>query len=241
MEEYANGQIKRGCGKRQQGGVYAECGRSPFGRPVEYFLLCPPVLVDAGEMGLSPLGVQLHPVTVDGKEIWHVWDWVGSKFYPNVADFVEEVRLYGMSRRLSKGLDFKKLTPESRIFLLHANAHIENAQAFQRARIGGKALGLDWDTCPKGIHKPGETRMCAGLWWEDVNGMKVTVGRVGKREMPAFQYQAAAPIAHADHAVAVFASFPISRLAVVASEDGSHVKAHENASASSLPVEIVEE
>lgn len=241
MEEFANSHIQRGCGNRRQGGVYAECGRSPFGYEVEHFLLCPPVLVDVKEIGLSPLGVQLNPVTVDGKEVWHVWDWVGSKFYPNVADFIEEVRLYGMSRRLSRELDFSKLTPESRIFLLHANAHIENAQAFQRARIGGKALGLDWDACPKGIHKAGETGMCAGLWWEDVQGMKVTVGRVGKREMPAFQYQAAAPVTHADHTVAVFASFPISHLVVVASEDGSHVKSYNNASASSLPVYIVEE
>ncbi len=34
--------VERGCGEREQGGVYAECGLSPYGTPLEYFLIDPP-------------------------------------------------------------------------------------------------------------------------------------------------------------------------------------------------------
>lgn len=235
--DYADASIVRGCGKREQGGVYAECGRSPLGRPIEDFLLCPPVLVDAAGMGLSPIGVKL----IEHNGVCHVWDWVGSKYYPNVADFVEEVRRFGLSRRISKGLDFSKLTEQSRIFLLHSSAHIADPSPFQKARIGGKALGLDWDHCPKGTHEAGEKGMCSGLWWEDVEGMEYSVNRISRREMPAFEYTAARPAVKSGHMLAVFASFPIIRLAVVKSEDGSHAKTADLVSAAKLPVDIVEE
>ena len=33
--------VERGCGEREQGGVYAETGLSPYGTPLEYFLIDP--------------------------------------------------------------------------------------------------------------------------------------------------------------------------------------------------------
>lgn len=244
--QYADCSIVRGCGNRQQGGVYAESGRAPYGRPVEDFLLCPPVLVDAADAGLSPVGVKL--VKTEG--VWHVWDVVGSKYYPNVADFIEEVRRFGLSRKMSKGINFGKLTEKSRIFLLHSRAYIDDPLPFQESRIGGKALGLDWDHCPRGKHDSGETGMCAGLLWEDVEKMAFTIGRKGRRDMPAFSYVAACPpvtstcgtsAGKSGHSMAIFASFPIMRLAVVASEDGTHEKTADRVRASSLPVDVVME
>ena len=34
--------VERGCGEREPGGVYAECGLSPSGSPLERFLIDPP-------------------------------------------------------------------------------------------------------------------------------------------------------------------------------------------------------
>ena len=64
-------------------------------------------------LGLSPIGVQL--VERDG--VWHILDWIGSEHYPNVADFLEEVRRFGLSRRLAKTVDFSKLTERSKILV----------------------------------------------------------------------------------------------------------------------------
>ncbi len=35
--------LERGCGMREKGGLYACCGTSPFGKPVEEFLIDPPL------------------------------------------------------------------------------------------------------------------------------------------------------------------------------------------------------
>src|SRR5512134_804276 len=130
------GAAMRGCGKRVAGGIYAECPLSSGGRPIEDFLIEPPVKVDPNEIGLSPIGVKL----IERKDGVHVLDWVGKEGYPNVADFVEEVRHLGLSRRLPKTLDFTKITANSLIVLLHENAWI--------AGWRGLLLKTSW-TCPK--------------------------------------------------------------------------------------------
>src|SRR5882762_4296704 len=38
----------RGCGEREEGGVYAECGPSPSGSPLEHFLFDPPLPLPDG-------------------------------------------------------------------------------------------------------------------------------------------------------------------------------------------------
>lgn len=52
----------------------------PVSQPL-HFLCDPPVLVD--DWHLSPVGVQL----IERNGITHIIDWVGSMYYPNVADF----------------------------------------------------------------------------------------------------------------------------------------------------------
>jgi hypothetical protein len=95
----------RGCGTRVKGGIYAECKLSPFGMPIEHFLIDPPNPIP-DDLGLTPVGVKLFER--DG--VFHILDWVGSAHYKNVADFIEETRNFGASRRLSKSTDFSKLT-----------------------------------------------------------------------------------------------------------------------------------
>lgn len=246
--------VARGCGKRQQGGIYMECGMSPYGMPVEHFLLDPPVPTDAA-LNLATQGIDW--VERDGT--WHVIDWVGQSHYPNVADFVEEVRRFGLSRRIPKNEDFSRLTTASRIILVHARAILVPA-TFKRYRPSDDAPF----TCPKRVlfkegqkvppfikeHESGAPHLCAGVWWEDVKGGdpdKSVGGEVDSRfiirTMPSFRYGArTAPLdVTPEYTAGMFASFPISNLAVVRAADGSHVEAAAKASRANIPIEEVQE
>lgn len=222
----------RGCGSRVQNGVYWELGLGIGGKPLEDFLIDPPMIVPS-DMAIPKRGQLMVPQNIlrpDGttKEVWHLIDRVGMGLTPagpgywNVADFVEEVREMGLSRRLNSKLDFSKLTAESRVVLVHDRAWIDNpAELFP------------W-TCPKDIEgheDPGFT-CCAGVWWEDIEGGSLTASftdRQVKRTMPSFDYvgrhrpvldsqgQPYAPV----YRPAFFASFPASRLVVVAGDQAA--------------------
>lgn len=123
--------VPRGCGPaRDEGGIYAEVGLSPVGLPLSFFLVDPPIPVSCAALGLTPVGVTL----IEREGVTHVLDWVGSTHYPNVADFVEETLLFGLSRRLPQTLDFARLGPLSRIILVHGRAHIDNAWQYAEDR-----------------------------------------------------------------------------------------------------------
>lgn len=220
----------RGCGTRVEGGIYAECGHSPFGEPLEYFLIDPPMIIDPDELGLSAVGVKL----VEGPDgITHVMDWVGKNHYPNVADFLEEVRVLGMSRRLPKSLDFSKLQHGSRVLLVHSKAHIEN-----HADYWNDLREFDGATrfCPQKHDHHNIARveeMCARLWWYDVipdlsraerEAMYAAGEREFERHFASAHYKAVMPPEGitGEYAPAIFASFPISNLSVIRAEDGSH-------------------
>ncbi len=248
--------VQRGCGYRVQGGVYAECGLSPTGRPLEDFLLDPPIPIDSDRqqaLGIRPVGVTLVPDPRRGG-VHHVFDWVGSVHYANVADILEEVRRFGLSRRLPRNLDFSLLSRETRHVLVHASAWIDDPAPYfaDRVEAGGPLM---W--CPKILPEHMVCRappaMCAGLWWEDVDG-GIAVGhahgyRAVERTMPAFRYLAKCPppfpLGYARrYTPAAFASFPISRVVVVSDPaGGSHRQALERAGAvtrNGVPVEEVE-
>jgi hypothetical protein len=204
---------------------------------VEAFLLDPPMRIPAG-LSVSPLGVS----TIVHGGVTHIVDWVGSQFYPNIADFAEECRRFGMSRRLPSNMDVSRLTRESRHLLIHARAIIEN--------------GAEWDIwdCPHypqplEEHDPVRRFMgcrvptCAGLWWRDVRDT-TDDAREGMvlRRMPSFSYTVPAPPPGIKprYQPAFFASFPISRLVVVAGNDHEETLARLRAQAN-LPVEEVME
>lgn len=93
-----NHSLIRGCGRRKPGGIYLETELSPFGKPIEDFLVDPPIPVDGdGWEFLTPIGQHL----VQKENIWHIADWVGSEYYPNVLDFVLETEQFGLSRRIA--------------------------------------------------------------------------------------------------------------------------------------------
>jgi hypothetical protein len=119
----------RGCGERQPGGVYAECGLSSRGRPLEAFLIDPPLPLPAGlDLVNKP---QLWQRTRASGEpaldeedlpIYDLLLWIGAEHYKYCPDYVEETRRYGASRRLNPNLDLSLLTRASRMILAHPHA-----------------------------------------------------------------------------------------------------------------------
>lgn len=225
----------RGCGKsRKAGGVYAELGLGPNGQPVEYFLIDPPRLLPFD----MPLRTQL-PIWVGEMEpILHLLDWVGAGHYPNVTDFVEEVRRMGLSRLLPESLlnssiqhpvtgetipVLAALTPDSRLVTVHPKAHIHNITDYPHT----------WD-CPRWLADHKEHVMCAGAWWWDVEGGvsdHERGDRAVKRHMPpadpmwAYDAYDRLPDATPAYSPAMFASWPLARLTVVKGDYGEHEKA----------------
>ena len=199
----------RGCGSRVVGGVYAEVKSRDEGVPIEAFLVDPPSPVDVQGLGLTDKGVRL----VQLGDTWHVFDIIGENYYPNVADFVEEGRRMGVSRRLSSNLDFSKIDPEkSRLVLLHRRAIISNLDE-------AGFLNLP-HICPKGIsgHEAGALEeMCAGLWWHDFSSKHLDASQM--REIKGgTRYKAwARPkgCVKPERALGIFMTLPISNLEVI--------------------------
>src|SRR5205823_11234312 len=117
---------RRGCGYRQPGGAYFAIPLGPGGRPIEEFLIDPPIVIDPARLGLASVGVTL--IERDG--VTHVLDIVGREHYPTVAAFIDEARRLGVSRRAPRTIDFSRITPASRLLLAHAHADIANAAEF---------------------------------------------------------------------------------------------------------------
>jgi hypothetical protein len=118
--------VSRGCGDREPGGIYAECGLSARGRPLEEFLLDPPLPIPAGLdlvnkpqtwQRMLPSGEPA--LDGEGLPIFDLLIWVGAEFYPYCPDFLEETRRYGASRRLNPNLDLSLLSRSSRMILAH--------------------------------------------------------------------------------------------------------------------------
>jgi hypothetical protein len=227
--------------------------------PLEHFLICPPLLVDGEALGLSERGVTLHEI--DG--VTHVFDIVGRKHYPNVADVIEETRRMGASRRIARTADFGRLTAESRLILLHQHASIDNAVDLWKAFVDESTeytqpTMKDWPIhgCPQHhdhsalpaspLHN---TAMCQALYYQDVTGGDALYDptqppRAVSRTIGETSYQAQArPDGfHPEYSLAAFASFPIHAIEVIRDpEDGTHEDTYDRSLLSGLPVELVDE
>lgn len=246
----------RGCGRREAGGVYFCCPLSPFGKPVESFLIDAPIPMPKEkrtEMGVTAIGVHLKEYPGSAP---YVFDWVGENNYPNVCDFIEEVKFMGMSRRVPVNFPFEKLRPGSRQVMMHARAVLLEPERYQLSRMGMEE-GHRW--CPKNIdeHRPQDfTSMCAGLWWEDVEGDEpgqyaADWPRHVKRNMPSFSYEAWRRPFWANEDVGqppkyeagLFMALPIATIQVIRDDSGGR---HESIverlrGASRLPVELWDE
>lgn len=250
--------VKRGCGDRQQAGVYACTRLGTQGMPLEYFMVDPPVPVNPLALGLSAIGVK---VLTDPKTgIAHVWNWVGAQHYINPCDFIEEGRRFGFSTRMElSAADYAKLGPNSRIIHVHARAIIAARRAdFTADRVLYRA-GQREPYCPKGLpeHR-GRDFPCLGLTWENVERGEPVLDptlprRVVERTVGVTVYRAAhRPFASPDGddlipapptLPAVFLRLPLHGIEVV--RDRSEQRGHEakllKLKGTRLPVRVEDE
>jgi hypothetical protein len=235
--------VARGCGRREAGGLYLEAKLGPGGRPVESFLMDPVKPLPEG-FKVHAIGVSFveHPVT----KVVNVVDWVGAEHYPNVADFVEEVRRFGLSRKISRNAPIERLTSDSKILLVHGRAFVANHAEYEP---------LGW--CRTHRHQPKEIMLppnshCCSVWWEDVTGgLQVQPDpdfavdpRMVNRGMPSFSYRALSRPTDVSPAYqpAVFAAFPISQLTVVIDPVGrTHEQTLRAAEKAGMWIKVVQE
>jgi hypothetical protein len=223
-------------------GIYAETRLSPFGQPVESFILCPPKPIDITAWGLAPRGARL--VEIEG--VWHVFDIVSKADY-HVADYVEETRCKGASRQLSSKLDFSKLCKDSRLILIHERAIIENYHEYPQPPAVVCPLDIHLYT----VHLSRLEEMCAGLWWHDIpaDELQSEANNLWHyRTIPSGVSYSAYPRPEGVDPVyrhGIFMSLPITNLAVIAGrnaqEDEKAKIAFQAASLSGLPVFMEDE
>jgi len=230
--------VLRGCGRRTKGGVYLESGiaHGGGGRPLEWFLVDPPRPFEVAHK----VGVEL--VTgPDGKT--HVVDWIGQQHYGHAADFLEEGRRFGFSRRVHRGLDFSRLELGSRMLFVHAHGDLANlADLLAYFPESLHAVGLLGASstrhhCGKYMQsgdrrhfEPFTTSMCTRYLWafpESTEARETPAGIRWMRRFNEFEYevhpiQPDAP--EPEWRPALIASIPIVNVNVVRSTDGGHVE-----------------
>ena len=164
----AVGDVERGCGTRVVGGIYAESGMSPWGKPIGWFLCDPPRPLNG--LRLPARGVTLF---ADEHGTYHIWDMIGGEHYPHVADWVEETRRFGVSRRLPRTLDFSKLTADSQLIACHARAY------FRRWDVGLTGLQCVKDPALLNHYEDaGWPEPCAAMWWRHLDDRRLEDGTI---------------------------------------------------------------
>jgi hypothetical protein len=116
--------LRRGCGVRLAGGIYATF-RAPDEDDLLRYFITPPIPVDPAALGISPIGVHL----IERNGVWHLIDWIGAEHYPTPSAFLNEVRSMGLSRRVQRTLDFSRLTEDSRVLCVHPFANLAEPPA----------------------------------------------------------------------------------------------------------------
>ena len=261
------GESARECGFRKEGGVYAVVPTSSkFGKPVEDFILCKPLPINREEYNLSNIGVKLIDISQPcflckgvvtkgvktcqncfgtGKEtITHIFDIIGQDNYPNVADFIEETRRLGVSRRLELGdtKQYARLSSRSRLFCLHQRAVISNPGDIYKPMKLTELARLNRAGCVKNLpeHKvKGEDNKryllqaglnyppgCSALYWNVLQegaelipetGENEEYNHFAERKLVSGTYRGYALRENVKpvYGLGIFASFPLSRLEVV--------------------------
>lgn len=233
--------VERGCGKRVEGGAYFEVGVSDDGQPFETFWQDPPIPWTTD----TKVGQQI--IERDGTA--HVVDHVGSGSYPYPADVLEEMRAHGLSRRVSKNFSFDRLTPDSRIILVHDRAlasspervveHVESTVPDEVTSAMPKPLDPDdvdhelqqilaahrdrcarWRRGDDSHVKAPKQSPCTRFWYVDADAN--TDGKA-VRTIGDTVYQTTTDTdSDFEFETGIIASFPIHRISVIDSSDGSH-------------------
>ncbi len=259
----------RGCGAhRTAGSLYLEIPTTtgPNGRPIEDFLICPPIQPN------FELPVQGQLPFWSGA-VLHLVDWIGECFYPNVCDWIEESRVLGISRKISlqfatsdtganAGLSIlEALTPASRLYFAHPRALINNVDDY---RDGSSSNVLPW-SCPRNVEGHPETDpndpddgeygppCCVGIYWSDLDSGDpielpaemdmVASDRLVQRTLAcgATYIGRTRPVGMIPlYSPAIFARFPVKQLALVRGENDEHVPVRERLAGLNLNIPIFE-
>lgn len=222
--------LRRGCGYRREGKAYITSATSPWGMPIEHFLVCPPFVVYEDQFGIAPQGISVVDAAWRGQPgVYDAFDWVGMEHYPWVPDFVEEARNFGTSRLPQPNFPFHMLTEDSRHFFLHSRAAIVDPTLPFDNR-------LDLRPCPKDHAHHNEQpqqiyEMCLALLWENCGNCKDPNKRVYDVDLKCgyegglkVSYEAgAAPKEWGlEWQLAVFMWLPITAIEVIYSPMGEH-------------------
>ena len=132
--------MARGCGAaRTQGSAYLESRLSAGGIGLDFYMIDPAQMMEG--IKVSSRGMKL----MKFGNIWHLLDVVGKTHYPSPADYLEEVRAKGASRKISKKLDLSKLQPgRSRIITLHPSGMITNLDQMLESGLVDALEGSHW-------------------------------------------------------------------------------------------------
>ncbi len=247
----------RACGDRVAGGIYASVGLGAWGHPIECFIIDRPVAIPWREMGISELGVSVIDDPRTG--ISHIYDIVGRNYYPDVADFIEEARVLGVSRRLPPHLPWHKITRESRLILLHSRAVIGNEDDYATVepRRGERPCpnAVSIDHCGRTTIQVHEGRpslnsyppACARFWWQDLTAENLrnqTGERVSRQVCETVRYEARERSigVRAQYSTGIILKLPLSAIEIIRdNEQASHRKYLDSVQLSQIPVRIMNE
>jgi hypothetical protein len=215
--------------------------------PLEHFLICPPRRVNIESLNLSTRGARL--MLRSDFDVWDIWDYVGKQHYPYVPDFVEEGRRYGFSRRLSKTLDFSRLTRDSRQIIIHPRGYIDCGYEYLLShndqRLADLSTLTPWPSvCPQNFDEHNSRdpidgphpEMCHSMYYEAI---KPDPDTETTTEQPLFyRTRRRSSYIHYDHFVtpegaefdwhtAIVMWLPISNIEVIEADDGSHEKTYQ--------------
>lgn len=248
---------ERACGTREAGGIYAAVSLGQWGHPIECFIPDRPPFVQWREMGISELGVSVIDDPRTG--ISHVWDIVGRNNYPNVADFLEEARILGVSRRLPPHLPWHKITRESRLILLHSRAVIGNEDDYASVepRRGEKLCPniISREHCGRTTIEPHEGRppvgarppACARFWWQDLdadNPQERTGERISRQVCETVRYEARqrAVGINPQYSTGIILKLPLSAIEIIRDNElATHRKHLPSVQLSQIPVRVMNE
>ncbi len=209
---------------RTAGSLYVECGLSLAGEPIEQSLLDPPIRIEPDQLGLTAQGVT---VITDEHGVKHIVDVVGASMYSYPGDFIEEARVMGVSRKVPVTTQLDGLTTNSKLFLVHARACLENVQD-----LGPTSAAR----CPNGQHQPSEA-CCAQHWITPTVTLAPNQRVTDTATYTVFPPDPTAPAPHFSYAL--FAAFPITALTIIRNHDGRmNTRAEAAARKASIPVHV---
>ncbi len=222
---------ERGCGMRQEGGAYWTMELSPQGVPVAHFLRCPAFPL-ANEMEYSKQGWSLLP-DPHRSDVTHFVDRISTRDYPNLADFIVELSVLGLSRRIPAQL-LPYVSEHSRLILVHDRAIIDNWSDYG-------PMGMP---CFKGLHERHDPQCsCLSLAFNDMVDLEERVESIYLRRLPCGWEYAGWPRPAGVtplYTPGQFAVFPCAKVQVIAGVGAEEMYDRAKDSVKGIYVEVVE-